>query len=97
MQKYYPAGSLEDEFNAYGYTVAQTLVHVLKQCGNDLSRANVMKQAASIKDLSLPMLLPAIRINTGPTDFFPIEQMQLGRFDGEHWALFGEIFDASRK
>jgi branched-chain amino acid transport system substrate-binding protein len=97
MQKYYPAGSLEDGFNAYGYTVAQTLVHVLKQCGNDLSRANVMKQAASIKDLSLPMLLPAIRINTGPTDFFPVEQMQLGRFDGEHWALFGEIFDASRK
>jgi branched-chain amino acid transport system substrate-binding protein len=97
MGKYYPGGSMEDAFNAYGYTVAQTLVHVLKQCGNDLSRANVMKQAASIKDLSLPMLLPAIRINTGPTDFFPIEQMQLGRFDGEHWALFGELFDASRK
>jgi len=97
MQKYYPAGSLEDEFNAYGYTVAQTLVHVLKQCGNDLSRANIMKQAASIKDLSLPMLLPAIRINTGPTDFFPIEQMQLGRFDGEHWGLFSELFDTSRK
>jgi branched-chain amino acid transport system substrate-binding protein len=97
MQKYYPSGALDDQFNAYGYTVAQTLMHVLKQCGNDLSRANVMKQAASIKDLSLPMLLPAIKINTGPTDFFPIEQMQLGRFDGEHWVLFGDLFDASRK
>ena len=97
MQKYYPAGSLEDEFNAYGYTVAQTLVYVLKQCGNDLSRANIMKQAASINGLSLPMLLPAIRINTGPNDFFPVEQMQLGRFDGEHWVLFGDLFDASRK
>jgi len=97
MQKYYPTGSLEDAFNAYGYSVAQTLVYVLKQCGNDLSRANVMKQAASIKDLSLPMLLPAVRINTGATDFFPIEQMQLGRFDGEHWVLFGGVFDASRK
>jgi branched-chain amino acid transport system substrate-binding protein len=97
MQKYYPTGSLEDAFNAYGYSVAQTLVHVLKQCGNDLSRANVMKQAATIKDLSLPMLLPAIRINTSATDFFPIEQMQLGRFDGEHWVLFGGVLDASRK
>ena len=97
MQKYYPTGSLEDAFNAYGYSVAQTLVHVLKQCGNDLSRANVMKQAASIKDLSLPMLLPAVRVNTSANDFFPIEQMQLGRFDGEHWVLFGGVFDASRK
>jgi len=97
MQKYYPTGSLEDAFNAYGYSVAQTLVHVLKQCGNDLSRANVMKQAANIKDLPLPMLLPAVRINTSATDFFPIEQMQLGRFDGEHWVLFGGVFDASRK
>jgi len=97
MQKYYPAGSLEDAFNAYGYSVAQTLVHVLKQCGNDLSRANVMKQAANIKELSLPMLLPAVRINTSAADFFPIEQMQLGRFDGEHWVLFGGVFDASRK
>jgi len=97
MGKYYPGGSLEDAFNAYGYTVAQTLVHVLKQCGNDLSRANIMKQAASINGLTLPMLLPGIRINTGPNDFFPVEQMQLGRFDGEHWVLFGELFDASRK
>jgi branched-chain amino acid transport system substrate-binding protein len=97
MQKYYPEGNLHDDFNIYGYSVAQTLVHVLKQCGNDLSRANVMKQAANIKELSLPLLLPGIKINTSPTDFYPIEQEQLAKFDGERWMLFGEIYDASKK
>jgi branched-chain amino acid transport system substrate-binding protein len=97
MKKYYPDGSIEDAFNVYGYTVAQGLVHVLKQCGNDLSRENIMKQAANIKGLSLPMLLPGIKVNTGPTDFYPIEQEQLVKFDGERWVLFGEIFDASKK
>jgi len=97
MKKYYPDGNTEDAFNVYGYTVAQTLVHVLKQCGNDLSRENVMKQAASIKDLALPMLLPGIKINTSASDFYPIEQEQLAKFDGERWVLFGEIYDASKK
>jgi branched-chain amino acid transport system substrate-binding protein len=97
MKKYYPEGSIEDAFNVYAYSVAQTLVHVLKQCGNDLSRENVMRQAASIKGLTLPMLLPGIKINTSPTDFAPIEQEQLAKFDGERWALFGEIYDASKK
>jgi branched-chain amino acid transport system substrate-binding protein len=97
MQKYYPDGALNDDFNVYGFSVAQTMAHVLKQCGQDLSRANVMKQAASIKDLSLPMLLPGIKINTSATDFYPIEQEQLQRFDGERWVLFGEIFDAGKK
>jgi branched-chain amino acid transport system substrate-binding protein len=97
MAKYYPEGNTEDVFNAYGYTVTQTLVHVLKQAGNDLSRANVMKQAANIKDLALPLLLPGIRIHTSPTGFYPLEQEQLARFDGERWVLFGEIFDASKK
>ncbi|MGH7366296.1 MAG: ABC transporter substrate-binding protein [Candidatus Rokuibacteriota bacterium] len=97
MKKYYPEGNIEDGFNVYGYTVAQTLVHVLKQCGNDLSRENIMRQAASIKDLTLPMLLPGIKVNTSPTDFGPIEQEQLAKFDGERWALFGEIIDASKK
>jgi len=96
MQKYYPDGNTSDLFNVYGYTVTQGLVHVLKQCGNDLSRVNVMKQAANIKDLSLPMFLPGIKVNTSPTDFYPIEQLQLARFDGERWVLFGEISDASR-
>ncbi len=96
MQRYYPAGNTKDVFNVYGYSAAQTLVHVLKQCGNDLTRANLVRQAAGIKDLTLPMLLPGIRINTSPTDFYPIEQEQLARFDGERWVLFGELDDASR-
>ena len=97
MQKYYPDGSTVDDFNVYGYTAAQGLVQVLKQAGSDLSRANVMKQAASLKDLGLPMLLPGIKVNTGPSDFYPIEQEQLAKFDGERWVNFGEIYDASKK
>jgi branched-chain amino acid transport system substrate-binding protein len=94
MNKYYPEGSLQDTFNVYGYSVSQTLVQVLKQCGKDLTRANVMKQAANLKDLTLPMLLPGIKLNTSPTDFFPIEQESLARFDGERWVVFGELIDA---
>jgi branched-chain amino acid transport system substrate-binding protein len=97
MKKYYPDGNTDDASNVFGYTVAQGLVQVLKQCGNDLSRENVMKQAANIKDLSLPMLLPGIKVNTSPTDFYPIEQEQLAKFDGERWVLFGEVYDASKK
>jgi branched-chain amino acid transport system substrate-binding protein len=96
MQKYYPDGNVTDIFNVYGYAAAQTLAQVLKQSGSDLSRANVMKQAANIKDLALPMLLPGIKINTSPTDFYPIEQEQLAKFDGERWVLFGEIYDAAK-
>jgi branched-chain amino acid transport system substrate-binding protein len=96
MKKYYPEGNVEDSFNVYAYSVTQTLVQVLKQCGSDLSRENIMKQAASIKDLTLPMLLPGITINTGPADYYPIEQQQLARFDGERWMLFGEIYDATK-
>ena len=97
MQKYYPEGNTKDAFNVYGYTVAQGLVHVLKQCGKDLSRENVMRQAANIKDLALPLLLPGIKVNTSPTDFYPIEQEQLAKFDGERWVLFGEVYDAGKK
>ena len=97
MKKYYPDGALDDQANAYGYLVAQTLVHVLKQCGDDLSRANIIKQAASIKDLSLSLLLPGIKINTSATDYAPIEQEQLAKFDGERWVLFGELYDAGKK
>jgi branched-chain amino acid transport system substrate-binding protein len=96
MKKYYPEGSLDDQGNAYAYSVAQTLVHVLEQCGNDLSRENIMRQAANIRNLELPMLLPGIKINTSPTDFYPIEQEQLARFDGERWVLFGELYDAGK-
>jgi ABC-type branched-subunit amino acid transport system substrate-binding protein len=97
MKKYYPEGALDDQSNAYAYSVAQTLVQVLKQCGDDLSRENIMKQAANVKNLTLPMLLPGIKINTSPTDFAPIEQEQLARFDGERWVIFGELYDAAKK
>jgi branched-chain amino acid transport system substrate-binding protein len=97
MKKYYPEGNTEDAFNVYGPMTAQTMVHVLKQCGNDLSRANVMKQAANLQNFEIPLLLPGIKINTSPTDFYPIEQEQLAKFDGERWALFGEVYDAGKK
>jgi branched-chain amino acid transport system substrate-binding protein len=97
MKKYYPEGNVEDSFNVYAYGVAYTMAQVLKQCGNDVSRENIMRQAASLKDLAVPMLLPGVKVNTSPTDFAPIEQAQLGKFDGERWVLFGEIHDASKK
>lgn len=92
MKKYYPDGNSDDIFNVYGYAAAQTLVHVLKQCGDDLTRENVMRQAANLKDLEVAGLLPGIRMNTGPADFYPIEQLQLMRFDGSRWVRFGEVF-----
>ena len=91
MKRYYPEGNPDDVSNAYGYSAAQTLVQVLKQCGDDLTRENVMRQAANLKNLELPMLVPGIRINTTPTDFYPIEQLQLIRFDGRTWVRFGEL------
>jgi branched-chain amino acid transport system substrate-binding protein len=91
MKKWYPAGDIQDVFNVYAYSVAQTLVQVLKQCGDDLTRENIMRQAANLKDLELPMLLPGIRANTSPTDFYPLKQYQLARFNGKRWELFGEL------
>jgi branched-chain amino acid transport system substrate-binding protein len=91
MEKYYPEGDRTSAFSVYGVLVAQTLVQVLKQCGDDLTRENVMKQAANLKNVELPMLLPGIRVNTSATDFFPLEQMQMGRFNGEGFELFGPI------
>ena len=97
MKKYYPDGALDDQSNGFGYNVAILMTHVLKQCGNDFSRENIMKQAASLKSFELPLLLPGIKVNTSPTDFAPIEQEQLAKFDGEKWALFGEVIEAVRK
>ncbi len=91
MAKYFPEGDKSSSFTVYGYSVAQTLVQVLKQCGDNLTRENVMKQAANLKDFEPEMLLPGIKVNTSPTDFYPIEQMQLMRFNGQRWELFGPV------
>ena len=95
MKKYYSSGSLTDINNVYGYTVSQTLQSVLKASGDNLTRENIMKQAASIHDLKLPMLLPGIVVSTSADDFAPIKQMQLMKFDGNTWQLFGEVISGS--
>jgi branched-chain amino acid transport system substrate-binding protein len=91
MKKYNASADMSDNFNVYGYTVAQTLVQVLKQAGDNLTRDNIMKQAASL-DLTLPMLLPGVNIKTGPDDFYPIEREQLMKFTGTTWELFGKVY-----
>ena len=97
MKKYYPDGSLEDDSNFFGYNAAMLMTHVLKQCGNDLSRENIMRQAENLKGVELPFLLPGIKVDTSPTDHAPIQQERLAKFNGEYWELFGEIFDAFHK
>ena len=94
MEKWNPTANLLEGSNVTGYASAFTLVQVLKQCGDNLTRENVMKQAASLKDFSSDVLLPGIKINTSPNDYFPIEQMQLMKFNGESWELFGDIMHA---
>jgi branched-chain amino acid transport system substrate-binding protein len=91
MDKYYPDGDKTSTFTVYGYLAAQTLIAVLKQSGDNLTRENVMKQAASLKNLKLDMLLPSMSINTGPNDFAPIKEMQMERFNGERYELFGPL------
>jgi branched-chain amino acid transport system substrate-binding protein len=90
MKKYYPDGDQSDAFNVTGYNLAMTMVQLLKQCGNDLSRENIMKQAANL-NLDLPMLLPGIKVSTSPTQFYPIREMQLGKFNGKNWDLIGDV------
>ena len=91
MKKYYPAGDLNDVSNLYGYTVARTLEQVLKQCGDNLTRDNVMKQAASMKGQYIDTLLPGITITTSDSDYAPIESVQMQRFNGKRWERFGEV------
>jgi branched-chain amino acid transport system substrate-binding protein len=91
MDKYVPEGDKGDAAIVYAYLTAQTLVQVLKQCGNDLSRENVMRQAANLHDLKLPLLLPGISINTSPTDYRPVKAMRPMRFNGRYWELFGNV------
>ena len=94
LDKYFPEANRTDASVIYGYTVTQTLVHVLKQCGDNLTRENVMKQAAGIQDLELGGLLPGIKVNTGATDFAPLSQLQLMRFKGDTRERFGDIISA---
>jgi branched-chain amino acid transport system substrate-binding protein len=91
LEKYYPEGNKLDGSVVYGYGAAQTMVKVLEMCGDNLTRENVMKQAASLKDFAPDTLLPGVKINTSATDFAPIEQLQMMRFKGEKWDLFGDI------
>jgi len=92
--KYMTPHDLIDSNAVYGFGAGATMMQVLKQCGNDLSRANVMKQAANLKDLELPMLLPGIKLNTSPDNFSPIRQEALASFNGESWEQFGELYQA---
>jgi branched-chain amino acid transport system substrate-binding protein len=91
MEKWNPTASLADTLNVYPYALTATLVEVLRRCGDELTRANVMKQASNLRGLHVPMLLPGITINTSPTDFYPIQSLRLARFKGETWELFGDI------
>jgi branched-chain amino acid transport system substrate-binding protein len=91
MDKYFPEGDKTSSFSVYGYVTAQTMVQVLKQCGDELTRENIMRQAANLKDFELGLLLPSIKINTSRTDYFPVEEMQMSRFNGERGELFGPV------
>jgi branched-chain amino acid transport system substrate-binding protein len=91
MQKYYPGGDLKDANNVFAYAVSQSLVEVLKKCGDNLTRENIMRQAANLDHVS-PMLLPGVNVKTGPDDFFPIERQQLQRWDGKNWVRFGKVY-----
>ncbi|HVV41513.1 MAG TPA: ABC transporter substrate-binding protein [Nitrobacter sp.] len=97
MAKYYPEGDKNSNFNSYGYSTAQLLVHVLKQCGDNLTRANVMKQATNLKDVHLDLSLPGMVSTTTPNDYRVNKQMQMMRFDGQRWELFGPIITDESK
>ncbi len=95
MDKWYPEGSKADSFNVYGYIVAQVAVQLLKQCGDDLTRDSIMKQAANL-DMTSGLLLPGIRVKTGPDDYLPLEQMRMMRFKGQSWEYFGDLLSTQR-
>ena len=97
MDKYYPSGDKTNIFNAHAYAACHTLVHVIRQAGNELSNTNIMKSAANMKDLKVPMLLPGITVTSGPDDFYPIEAMQLVKFNGKNFERFGEVINVGKK
>nr|WP_233259610.1 ABC transporter substrate-binding protein [Ramlibacter sp. WS9] len=90
MKAHYAAGDPNDPYNVFGYSLMQTLVHTLRQCGDNLTRANLMQQASSLS-MTVPMLLPGIDVRTGPDDFRPVERLQLARFNGSRFELFGKV------
>ena len=94
MAKYYPDGDLKNIFNGYGWAVCHTMMAVLKNAGDNLSRENLMKEAANLKQVRVPMLLPGMYVDTSPTDFYPIEQMQMTRFDGTRSVRFGPLISS---
>jgi len=95
MDRYFPDGDKEDNYAIFGYAAAETLLQVLRQCGDDLSRENIMRQAASLKNYQSPVVLPGIAINTGPADFRPIKQMRLVQFDGYAWQPIGDVIESA--
>jgi branched-chain amino acid transport system substrate-binding protein len=94
MAKYHPTAHLADLGNVSGYTVSFLMAETLRRCGDELTRANIMKQATSFDKFRVPMLLPGITVSTGPADYYPIQAVQLARFKGQTWELFGDILEA---
>ncbi len=97
MAKWNPTANILEGSNASSYAAVQGFVHVLKQCGDELTRENLMKQAASIKDWEPPLMLPGVKVNTSPTDFYPLQSLQLAKFEGDHWVLFGDLMSLDSK
>ena len=93
MANYYPDGDVNDVLNVFAYGISLTKLQVLKDCGSDLSRENILKQATSLHDLENPTLLPGIRVNTSSTNYHPIRQLQLMRWTGKAWDLFGDVIE----
>ena len=97
MDTYFPEGDKTSSFTIYGYVIAQTIVQVLKQCGDELTRENFMRQAANLKGFELGLLLPGIKINTSSNDYFPVEEMQMSKFNGKYGELFGPVISREIK
>jgi ABC-type branched-subunit amino acid transport system substrate-binding protein len=95
MEKYYSGGNKDDSAALFGYAAAETLAQVLRQCGDDLSRENVMRQAAALENYQVPVLLPGIKISTGPSDFRPIKHLRLVQFDGRTWQPVGDVIETA--
>jgi branched-chain amino acid transport system substrate-binding protein len=95
MAKYLPDADISDSFYVYGYGATMSTIQVLRQCGTDFSRQNIMKQATNLKNVELDCLLPGIRLNSSPTNYHPIRQMQLMKWSGKSWDLFGDILEGT--